>query len=133
MDDREFLGRARLEAEALEAWIEAGWLVISRDSERREFTEIDLARAQLIHDLRGDLGVNDEGVGVILDLIDKLHGIRRTLGQLLSAIEAQPSEVRQQLIVSARQVSLETGVTGSSRGQPHDAHMRGGDDADFEP
>jgi chaperone modulatory protein CbpM len=133
MDDREFLGRARLEAEALEAWIEAGWLMISRDSERREFTEIDLARAQLIHDLRGDLGVNDEGVGVILDLIDKLHGIRRTLGQLLSAIEAQPSEVRQQLIVSAQQVLLETGVTGSSRGQPRDAHMRAADDADFEP
>jgi chaperone modulatory protein CbpM len=133
MDDREFLGRARLEAEALEAWIEAGWLMISRDSERREFTEIDLARAQLIHDLRGDLGVNDEGVGVILDLIDKLHGIRRTLGQLLSAIEAQPSEVRQQLIVSARQVLLETGVTGSSRGQSRDAHMRAADDADFEP
>jgi hypothetical protein len=26
---------------------------------------------RLIQDLRGDIGVNDEGVGVILDLIDK--------------------------------------------------------------
>jgi chaperone modulatory protein CbpM len=128
MDDREFLGRARLEAEALDAWIEAGWLVISRDSERREFTDVDVARAQLIHDLRGDLGVNDEGVGVILDLIDKLHGIRHTLGQLLSAIEAQPTEIRQQLIVGVRETVLQTVAAGANRGERHEARKRAGDE-----
>ena len=128
MDDREFLGRARLEAEALDAWIEAGWLVISRDSERREFTDVDVARAQLIHDLRGDLGVNDEGVGVILDLIDKLHGIRHTLGQLLSAIEAQPTEIRQQLIVGVRETVLQTVAADANRGERHEARKRAGDE-----
>jgi chaperone modulatory protein CbpM len=128
MDDREFLGRARLEAEALDAWIEAGWLVISRDSERREFTDVDVARAQLIHDLRGDLGVNDEGVGVILDLIDKLHGIRHTLGQLLSAIEAQPTEIRQQLIVGVRETVLQTVAAGANRGGRHEARKHADDE-----
>ena len=32
----------------------------------------------------GDLGVNDEGIAVILDLVDQLHGLRRTLRELLS-------------------------------------------------
>jgi chaperone modulatory protein CbpM len=103
MEHREFLGRARLEAESLEAWVAAGWLVRGREGEDQHFTEADVARAQLIHDLQGDLGVNDEGIGVILDLIDQLHGMRRTLGQLLSAIHAQPDEVRERLIVSAQE------------------------------
>jgi len=112
MDDREFLYRARLEAEALEAWVEAGWLSRSVAGEaRHEFTDIDVARAHLIHDLKGDIGVNDEGIGVILDLLDKLHGMRRTLGNLLSAIQAQPDDVRTRLIVSAQRamLHLETG------------------------
>ena len=107
MEHREFLGRAYLEAESLEAWVAAGWLVRGRAGEGQNFTEADVARAQLIHDLQRDLGVNDEGIGVILDLIDQLHGMRRTLGHLLSAIHAQPDEVRERLIVSAQQVILQ--------------------------
>jgi chaperone modulatory protein CbpM len=112
MEDREFLHRARLEAEALATWVEAGWLTRSIAGEAgQEFTDIDVARAHLIHDLKRDIGVNDEGIGVILDLLDKLHGMRRTLGNLLSAIQAQPDDVRTRLIVSAQHVMLhlETG------------------------
>lgn len=107
MEHREFLGRAQLEADSLEAWVAAGWLVRGRLDEGQHFTEVDVARAQLIHDLQRDIGVNDEGIGVILDLIDQLHGMRQTLGQLLSAIHAQPEEVRERLIVSARQAILQ--------------------------
>jgi chaperone modulatory protein CbpM len=103
MDDHEFRVRACLEVEALEAWVAAGWLARSAGAAGQDFTEIDVARAHLIHDLRRDIGVNDEGIGVILDLIDKLHGMRRTLGNLLSAIQAQPDDVRQRLIVSAHE------------------------------
>ena len=106
MEHREFLGRAHLEAEALEVWVAAGWLVWGREDEGQHFSEADVARAQLIHDLRRDLGVNDEGIGVILDLIDQLHGMRRTLGHLLSAIHAQPDDVRERLVVSAQQTIL---------------------------
>src|SRR5262245_1929675 len=103
MDHREFLRRARIEAEALEAWIAAGWLVLRSEDAAGQFTEADVARAELIHDLKRDLGINDEGIGVILDLIDQLHGMRRTLGDLLSAIHAQPHDVRQGIVVSAQQ------------------------------
>lgn len=79
-----------------------------------QFTEADVARVELIHDLKRDLGVNDEGIDVILDLVDQLHGMRRTLGNLLSAIHAQPDAVRQQLVVSARQTIIRH-HTGPSR------------------
>jgi len=40
------------------------------------FSEADLARAWLIQDLKVDFGVNDEGVAIILHLLDQLYGLR---------------------------------------------------------
>jgi chaperone modulatory protein CbpM len=47
------------------------------------FSDVDIARAQLIRDLREDLGVNDEGVSVVLHLIDQMHGLRQSMRDLL--------------------------------------------------
>jgi chaperone modulatory protein CbpM len=97
MEHREFLSQACLEAEVLEAWVAAGWLAPHSEGVEPQFTEIDVARVRLIKDLQGDVGVNDEGVGVILALIDQLHGMRRTLGDLLGALCQEPEEVRARL------------------------------------
>jgi chaperone modulatory protein CbpM len=84
----EFLLRARLEHGALEAWVAAGWIVPPQTEPEPMFAEVDLARAQLIRDLREDLGVNDEGVEVILHLLDQMHGLRRGMQSLLAEIRA---------------------------------------------
>ena len=73
----------QFDAEAIEAWIEVGWLLPHQNGDS-PLSEIDLARAQLIHDLKHDLGVNDEGIPLILDLIDQLHGLRRVTRELLA-------------------------------------------------
>ncbi len=96
---REPLRSTGVELEALEAWVEAGWLVRHRDGEPERFTEIDLARARMIRDLREDMGVNDEGIGVILDLVDQIHGLRHTLRQLLTAIDARSEAIRRRMSV----------------------------------
>ena len=49
-------------------------------------SEVDLARAQLICDLQDDLGVNDEGVEVILDLLDQLYGLRQAVRDMLDSM-----------------------------------------------
>jgi chaperone modulatory protein CbpM len=89
MQASEFLVHARLEAHVLETWIEAGWLAPQQAGRTRDFSDVDLARAQLILDLR-QLGVNDESIPIILDLVDQMHGLRRMLRELLAAIQAQP-------------------------------------------
>lgn len=99
MEHSEFLVRASIEADALEAWMAAGWVTPGAQEGVRQFSEIDVARVRLIRDLRDDIGVNDEGVGVILDLIDQLHGLRRTLGHLLTALRTQPEDRRERLAV----------------------------------
>jgi chaperone modulatory protein CbpM len=79
----EFLIRARLERQSLEAWVEAGWIVPPQTDPEPMFSDMDLARVQLIRDLREDFGVNDEGVSVILHLVDQMHGLRRSMQELL--------------------------------------------------
>jgi chaperone modulatory protein CbpM len=85
---REFLIRARLEHRSLEDWIAAGWIVPPQTDPELMFSDVDLARAQLIRDLREDFGVNDEGVSVILHLVDQMHGLRRSMHGLLEELRA---------------------------------------------
>src|SRR4029077_8896469 len=80
---QEFLIRTHIEQHLLETWIEAGWLVPPQIEPELMFSDVDLARAQLIRDLREDFGVNDEGVSVILHLVDQMHGLRRSMQGLL--------------------------------------------------
>src|SRR5260370_26121041 len=102
VDPSEFPTHARVDAEMLEAWIEAGWLVPRRDADDRRFSDVDLARAQLIRDLQQDMGVNEEGVSVVLDLIDQIHGLRRTRRAVLAAVCAQPETTRDRLVTNIR-------------------------------
>ena len=82
----EFLSLSGMEHNTLNAWIEDEWLIPSGSSVELTFSEIDVARVHLIRDLQADFGVNDEGVGVILHLVDQLYGMRRTLMELRHAV-----------------------------------------------
>ena len=86
---QEFLIRAHLEHHSLEAWISAGWLVPPQTEPVLMFSDVDLARAQLIRDLREDFGVNDEGISVVLHLVDQMHGLRRSMQGLLEEMRAE--------------------------------------------
>ena len=107
MDRREFLIRARIDPDVIDLWVDAGWLAPGGASGEWRFSEIDLARTRLIQDLSGDLGVNDEGIPIILDLIDQLHGLRRALGALLVTLGAQPAITRERLAAKLRAIGHE--------------------------
>jgi chaperone modulatory protein CbpM len=83
----EFLVRMNLDETTLDLWMVEEWLLPQRVEDDVLFTEADLARAQLIHDLQHDLGVNREGIGIILSLLDQVHGLRQAL-----AGKVQPAE-----------------------------------------
>lgn len=82
MTKHEFLTSSGLEVQTLEFWIEQQWLIPQQTPSGPGFSDMDVARAHLIQDLKSDLGVNDEGVDVILHLVDQLHGLRRAMAQL---------------------------------------------------
>jgi chaperone modulatory protein CbpM len=82
MNQQEFLIHAGLQVQTLELWLDQRWLVPDQTSAEITFSETDVARAHLIRDLKSDFGVNDEGVDVILHLVDQLHGLRGAFEQL---------------------------------------------------
>ncbi len=86
---QEFLLRASLDDGTLEAWIAEEWLIPGGSATEPAFTDADIARAALIRDLRHDLAVNDPGIGVILSLIDQVHGLRRALADVLREVRAR--------------------------------------------
>jgi chaperone modulatory protein CbpM len=103
MHDRaSFCGRAGLEPSELEVWIAAGWLRPRTAEETATFTDADVARALLVHDLRRSMGVNDAGVDVILDLLDQLHGLRSALRDVSATVSMQSESVRTRLVFDAR-------------------------------
>jgi chaperone modulatory protein CbpM len=83
----EFCVRTRLERPQVESWVEVGWLVPPQTEPEIVFAEIDVARARLISDLRQDFGVNDEGVEVILHLLDQVYDLRRVLGETVKELD----------------------------------------------
>ena len=86
----EFLSQLRIDVRTLEFWIEEEWLVPAQSEGQPAFSTVDLARAQLIRDLTEDLGVNVEGVGIVLHLVDQMHGLRLALSETLKNAGHQP-------------------------------------------
>jgi chaperone modulatory protein CbpM len=84
----DFLLRMHLDDVTLDLWMVEEWLLPQRAEDELLFTEADLARAQLILDLQADLGVNREGIGIILNLLDQVHGLRQALAGKLGPPEA---------------------------------------------
>ena len=89
---QEFLSLAGMGHETLSAWIEEEWLIPNGSSAELSFSDIDIARARLIRELQLDLGVNDEGIGVILKLVDQLHGMRRAFLDLRDVVRTNPAD-----------------------------------------
>lgn len=82
MGREQFLQVAGLEMRTLELWIDQRWLIPEASTAGPSFSDRDLARTRFILDLRRSFGVNDEGIDVILHLVDQVHGLREALAGL---------------------------------------------------
>lgn len=87
-----------LQREELLLWIEKRWVLPLDQSGDYAFAEADIARVQMIVDLRRDLDIDDDALPVVLDLLDKLYGLRRQMRDLLSAIDELPETHRETLL-----------------------------------
>ncbi|WP_431859059.1 chaperone modulator CbpM [Azospirillum sp.] len=97
----------RVNAGDLTLWIERRWIRPHHEGAGWSFTEVDVARIELICDLRHDMDLNDEAVPVVLSLLDTVHGLRRRLSLLAVAIARLPPDAR-----AALAAELERGEDG---------------------
>ncbi len=86
MNKQAFLSSSGVTHQTLEFWLEQRWLIPEETGEGAEFSDMDAARARLILELKNDFGANDEGIDVILHLLDQLHDMRQLLAQLRTDI-----------------------------------------------
>lgn len=85
----------RVERAELVRWIEHGWVVPTcAEALEPAFSELDIARIEMICDLRRDLVVEEETVPLVLSLLDQVYALRRQMTVLTGAIQRQPEEIR---------------------------------------
>ena len=65
-----------------------------QDGDGLRFDESDVVRVRLICELHYELWIEEDSMSVVLSLLDQLYTTRRSLRALLSAVEAQPEDVR---------------------------------------
>ncbi|HQT86380.1 MAG: hypothetical protein B7Z58_11120 [Acidiphilium sp. 37-64-53] len=83
----------------LDRWIENQWVRPDAAPTGYVFTEIDMARVRLIHELMNDLQVNDDTMPIVLRLLDQIYDLRRRLRQVGAAIDQTASpDVRADMI-----------------------------------
>lgn len=89
---------AELNAAELSRWVENRWVVpeTAREEggERWVFHEVDVARVELILDIRREFAVDDEALSLVLGLLDQVYSLRRQMRRLCDALEQQPPDIR---------------------------------------
>ena len=75
-------------------WVEQRWVRPEQEDGRWMFHEVDIARVELILEIRREFAVEDETVALVLGLLDQVYGLRRQMRRLADAIECQPAEIR---------------------------------------
>lgn len=87
-----------LSRDELLMWVQRRWVLPLEQDGDYVFSDADEARIQMIVDLRRDLAIDDEAMPIVLDLLDKLYGLRRQMRDLLSAVAELPESQRDALM-----------------------------------
>ena len=94
----------RLTPSRLTTFVKHEFLCPAQSESGPVYTATDLARIELICDLTEQFDLEGDALGVVLSLIDQLHGVRSELKRVMSAIEAQPAELRGRIIAALKEV-----------------------------
>ncbi|HXP04188.1 MAG TPA: chaperone modulator CbpM [Stellaceae bacterium] len=83
-----------LERRELIRWVEERWVLPERRAETWVFHEVDVARVELILEIRRDFAVDDEAMPLVLSLLDQVYSLRRQMRRLCDAVAAQPEDIQ---------------------------------------
>ena len=95
--------QARIDRQTLEEYIAREWLRPVSHPSGWYFEDIDIARLELVCHLAQDINVNDEGMDVVLSLLDQLYSTRAHMQKLHDAISHQPPEVQTSIMMVIKQ------------------------------
>jgi chaperone modulatory protein CbpM len=96
-EDDVILTVTRLTRQQLSRYVEIDLVRPLRANEGVFFREVDIARLELLCDLANDLDLDEAAVGIVISLVDQLHGARRDLEMLTEVIETLPTDLRSRI------------------------------------
>lgn len=91
------LTRARLTT-----YVEAEIVVPEHGPQGPVYREVDVARLQLLSELTEHFDLSEDGLVVVMRLVDQMHGLRSDLHCVLRAIAQEPEDVRARLAKALR-------------------------------
>jgi chaperone modulatory protein CbpM len=100
MNELEFCLKLKIDRPVLAVWIKQGWLVPDATGPEPQFRDADFARGRLIIEMTRDMGVNEAGVDLVMELVDQLHSLRRTMRDLLATLGQQDEETKLKILRS---------------------------------
>lgn len=86
----------------LRTFVAEGWVLPRDDDAEPAFDDFDLARVRLVCQLRDELELDTGALPVVLSLLDQIHGLRRQMRILATALAAEPEEVRRRIETTIR-------------------------------
>ncbi|MDA3888293.1 MAG: hypothetical protein PF443_05690 [Allgaiera sp.] len=88
---------ARLDRARLVRFIRAEVVRPADAGGRLVYRQVDIARMELLCDLCDDFDLGDEALGLVMELVDQLHGTRSDLVALMRALGEESEEVRRRV------------------------------------
>lgn len=118
LDERTLVSRVdRVNVKELRVWVRAGWVRPALGENGPVFDEVDVARVRLLCELKKDMKLSSETLGIILPLLDQLHQARRELRILSQVLDDEPAAVRQRV---AARITQKINATGYDDGGYHE-------------
>lgn len=91
----------------LHAWVARGWICPKQSEVGHVYTELDVARCDLIRQFSDELEIDSETLPVVLKLLDQVYGLRRELRAVMRAVEEQPDDVRKHILTVHKSLKSE--------------------------
>ena len=85
---------ARLTRKQLISFVKAEIVVPFQSETGLVYRRMDIARIELLCDLSEQFDLQEDALGMVISLIDQLHGVRAELRAALGAIEQEEADVR---------------------------------------
>jgi chaperone modulatory protein CbpM len=93
---------ARLTRTRLVSFVQAEIVSPMRGEAGMLYRRMDLVRMELLCELSEEFDLGDDALGVVMSLIDQLHGVRAELRAVLEGIGREPDEVRARIAAAVR-------------------------------
>lgn len=101
-EDEVIANVTRLTRTQLISFVEARIVTPVHSDRGPVYRQLDLARMELLCDLTEQFDLDEDSLGVLISLVDQLHGVRAELRALVDAIAEEPPEVRDRICTLAR-------------------------------